>query len=104
MATPQAIAAAATLPRACSELAAGMATPRHTPLGRGYSSMYGYYQHANDYWTKGEGEPSLREPQRGFEATGEVDVCLNHFTDLSEANATYFGGVRLISDSWLVTV
>mmetsp|Transcript_4041 Transcript_4041/g.13606 ORF Transcript_4041/g.13606 Transcript_4041/m.13606 type:complete len:176 (-) Transcript_4041:292-819(-) len=28
---------------------AGMATPEHTPLGRGYDSWVRYFQHANDY-------------------------------------------------------
>ena len=41
---------------------AGMATPEHTPMGRGYSEWVGYYQHANDYWSK-------RMP---IESTGEV--------------------------------
>ena len=101
---------------------AGMATPRHTPQGRGYQEFYGYFQHANNYvsaelrscrasaaasllqpianvpfqyflmhvqppfahaqWTKGVDLPS----------TGEVDICLNHFTDLNIQNATYRGG------------
>jgi arylsulfatase I/J len=29
---------------------AGMATWDHTPMGRGYESFFGYYQHANDYY------------------------------------------------------
>eukprot|EP00756_Hemistasia_phaeocysticola_P054128 Hpha_TRINITY_DN30070_c0_g1::TRINITY_DN30070_c0_g1_i1::g.21442::m.21442/K12375/ARSI_J; arylsulfatase I/J len=29
----------------------GMATPRHTPSGRGYRSWLGYFNHCNDYWT-----------------------------------------------------
>ncbi len=29
----------------------GMATPDHTPAGRGYDSGLGYYHHSNDYWT-----------------------------------------------------
>lgn len=60
-----------------------MATPEHTPLGRGYDEWYGYYQHANNYWSKGADLPS----------TGEVDICLNKFTDLSMHNQTYRGGV-----------
>ena len=64
---------------------AGMATPDHTPQGRGYDSWIGYYQHANDYFTKGSSN---------IGATGEVDNCLNRFTDLSELNATFRGGVR----------
>merc|ERR1712232_148713 len=31
---------------------AGMATPDHTPQGRGYESSLGYFHHANDYWTE----------------------------------------------------
>jgi len=66
---------------------AGMATPAHTPQGRGYDSWYGYYQHANDYWNKGMG--SVKNPQ----ATGEIDICLNKFTDFSEETDTHRGGV-----------
>jgi hypothetical protein len=61
---------------------AGMATPQHTPYGRGFQEFYGYFQHANNYWTKGTDLPS----------TGEVDICLNHFTDLTVENKTYRGG------------
>ena len=32
---------------------AGMATPQHTPIGRGYTSWLGYFHHANDYYTEG---------------------------------------------------
>jgi len=59
----------------------GMATPEHTPQGRGYGRYIGYYHHANDYWT--EGLP--------FEATGVVNVCLNQYKDLWLSNATYEG-------------
>jgi len=59
---------------------AGMATPVHTPRGRGYDSWMGYYQHANDYWTKGMG--SIYKPT----TTGEIDVCLNKLTDFSGFN------------------
>ena len=30
----------------------GMATPEHTPRGRGYESSFGYFHHANDYWVE----------------------------------------------------
>jgi len=30
---------------------AGMATPFHTPLGRGYNNSLAYFHHQNDYWT-----------------------------------------------------
>lgn len=62
---------------------AGMATPDHTPEGRGYETWLGYYQHANDYWRK----------NTVFQATGEVDICLNRLNDFSMHNATYRGGV-----------
>jgi len=62
---------------------AGMATPDHTPGGKGYDSFFGYFQHANQYWNK----------KGGIKATGDVDVCLNRFTDLMKENATYRGGV-----------
>jgi arylsulfatase B len=29
----------------------GMATPRHTPHGRGFDTSLGYFEHKNDYWT-----------------------------------------------------
>jgi len=62
---------------------AGMATPQHTPLGKGYDSWMGYFQHANDYWQ--EGLP--------FSSTGTIDVCQNRFVDFSLYNATYRGPV-----------
>ena len=34
---------------------AGMATPDHTPLGRGFDSSLGYFHHANDYYTETAG-------------------------------------------------
>jgi arylsulfatase I/J len=34
---------------------AGMATPDHTPKGRGFMSSFGYFHHANDYYTEKAG-------------------------------------------------
>ena len=34
---------------------AGMATPDHTPKGRGFQSSFGYFHHANDYYTEQTG-------------------------------------------------
>ena len=59
-----------------------MATPEHTPLGRGYEDSLFFYHHANNYYSSGV----------ELEATGEVNICLNRFVDLSEANATHRGG------------
>ena len=53
---------------------AGMATPTHTPLGRGYDKFLGYFHHANDYNTCG----------LPLTAVGEIDVCYNLFKDLWE--------------------
>lgn len=30
----------------------GMATPKHTPYGRGYDTSLHYFEHKNDYWTQ----------------------------------------------------
>lgn len=35
---------------------AGMATPHHSPRGRGYDSSLAYFNHYNDYWTLRAGE------------------------------------------------
>ena len=51
---------------------AGMATPAHTPRGRGYDSWFGYFHHANDYWTQ----------KITLFSTGKEDVCLDRFVDL----------------------
>lgn len=37
---------------------AGMATHDHTPMGRGFQSSFGYYHHANDYYTEKAGQCS----------------------------------------------
>ena len=60
---------------------AGMATPQHTPYGRGFDTSFMYYQHANDYWNK----------KTGIQATGEITTCLNAFYDLMIENHTYRG-------------
>jgi len=61
---------------------AGMATPEHTPLGKGYETWLGYFLHFNDYWRK------------TFNFVGDIDNCLNGFVDLFMHNATFRGGVR----------
>ena len=60
---------------------AGMATPRHSPVGRGYDSWFGYYHHANDYWSE----------KLPFSATGNVDVCKNRFVDLWDTDKPAWG-------------
>ena len=61
----------------------GMAMPLHTPLGKGYDSWLGYFQHANDYW----------QESMPLASTGNVDICLNKFRDFSLYNRTYRAGV-----------
>ena len=58
-----------------------MATPQHTPYGRGFESSLLYFQHANDYWNK----------KTGLVATGLVTMCLNAFYDIWMENASYRG-------------
>ena len=36
---------------------AGMATPDHTPQGRGFDTSFGYFHHANDFYTEIDGKP-----------------------------------------------
>lgn len=62
----------------------GMATPEHTPQGRGFETFIGYYGHANDYYRK----------SNILTATGEVDNCLSKFVDFSMHNSSFRGGVR----------
>ena len=58
-----------------------MATPTHTPIGRGYESFLGYYHHANDYYSEG----------LEYNSIGEINVCDNKFTDLWLTNGPALG-------------
>lgn len=55
---------------------AGMATPRHTPKGRGYDSSLLYFHHCVDYWTLTPSigcpaqTPMLPPPATGTQASG----------------------------------
>ena len=40
---------------------AGMATPDHTPRGRGYDVALNYFHHANDYWSMQTGNCPIGE-------------------------------------------
>ena len=76
---------------------AGMATPRHTPRGRGYDSSLFYFQHANDEWAK-----SMGSGITGIATTGALAIYLNGPRRRRRARrrsatghrATYAGGVR----------
>eukprot|EP00750_Incisomonas_marina_P001269 INCI1106.2.p1 GENE.INCI1106.2~~INCI1106.2.p1 ORF type:complete len:597 (+),score=61.47 INCI1106.2:143-1933(+) len=50
---------------------AGMATPRHTPQGRGYNSSLAYFHHCVDYWTL---TPSIGCPIPSAEPPHEVKM------------------------------
>ena len=62
----------------------GIATPQHSPKGRGYETWYGFYGHSNDYWH------ATAEMTSAF---GSVDACLNQMRDLSMHNSSYCGPV-----------
>ena len=100
---------------------AGMATPQHTPWGRGYEQFYGCFRARGPRARKrarprAEVGDEAEEPPRplslpplslryfqhanGYwdkkghiESTAEVDLCLNRYWDLFEENSTYRGGV-----------
>ena len=78
---------------------AGMATPTHTPKGRGFDSSFGYFHHANDFYTERCGRGCKTQlvdlwdtdkPAHGVNGTGEdnyeealfrdhvLDVIKNH--------------------------
>ena len=43
-----------------------MATPDHTPKGRGYDSSLIYFHHANDYWTQLDGGECKPNPAKNL--------------------------------------
>ena len=78
---------------------AGMATPDHTPQGRGFDTSFGYYHHANDYYSEVMGSCNntnvvdlwdTGKPAHGVNGTGQdnyeealfrdhvLDVINNH--------------------------
>lgn len=80
---------------------AGMATPDHTPQGRGFDTSFGYFHHANDYYTEEAGNCNKTrvvdlwdtdKPAHGINGTGPdnyeealfkervLDVVKNHDT------------------------
>ena len=57
----------------------GMATPDHTPRGRGYDSSFGYFHHANDYWVEAIGScpGSASGPDTGgTNSTSVIDMWM----------------------------
>ena len=61
---------------------AGMATPEHTPFGRGFDTFLGTLESISDHWTQDHAQEDHL-----------IDVCGNRFKDFSLYNATYRGGV-----------
>ena len=74
---------------------AGMATPDHTPQGRGFDTSFGYYHHANDYYTEVAGSCNKTgvvdlwdtdKPAHGVNGTGqdnyEEDLFRDHVLDV----------------------
>jgi arylsulfatase I/J len=52
-----------------------MATPDHTPRGRGYDSSFGYFHHANDYWVEAIGScPGLGSGLGDADGTNSTSV------------------------------
>ena len=72
---------------------AGMATPDHTPFGRGYMQAMNYFHHANDYWTFTTGgcpKPPTPAPAPGpvFKCDGGLkNVCLGSSPDVPGGHA-----------------
>eukprot|EP00041_Stephanoeca_diplocostata_P019448 m.419703 g.419703 ORF g.419703 m.419703 type:complete len:551 (+) comp21308_c0_seq1:304-1956(+) len=90
---------------------AGMATPDHTPQGRGYMHSLNYFHHCNDYWTSSVGvcreqllgpaqavidlwDTQVPSTQNGTSACGRADQpvdlysqgCSTCFTTKNDAN------------------
>ena len=56
---------------------AGMATPDHTPQGRGFDSSLNYFYHANDFFTEHGGGPCNKTPMVDLWATDKPASSLN---------------------------
>jgi len=71
---------------------AGMATPDHTPHGRGYQRALNYFHHANDYWSMSEGScavaptptPGPPAPPSKCSNTSGANFCLGSSPVLSQ--------------------
>jgi len=65
---------------------AGMATPDHTPKGRGYDTSLIYFHHANDYWTSIDGTACNKQSIVDLWATSAPAATLNNSWDCSQNN------------------
>ena len=76
---------------------AGMATPDHTPHGRGYQVAMNYFHHCNDYWSMVDGMKCPAEAGDGADGKGVSIV------DLWRANGKdYEGPAHLYNNSCAV--
>ena len=92
----------------------GMATPEHTPRGRGYESSFGYFHHANDYWVEVIGscpadpeDPEVRKCLSGpfpcekqtFAKTGSGQIRAK--TQFSYKRFAQNGDTFSVTDLWM---
>jgi hypothetical protein len=85
------LSAAGYLTHSFGKWDAGMATPDHTPHGRGYRTAMNYFHHDNDYWSMvvgscSAGPPPPPGPQESCDGELFQSVCL---ASSSELKATY---------------
>jgi len=61
---------------------AGMATPQHTPRGRGFDTSLVYFNHENDYWTRQQGGCVVNssDPEAGHRRAHHV-ACVDLWAD-----------------------
>jgi arylsulfatase I/J len=65
---------------------AGMASPDHTPHGRGYDTSLLYFHHANDYWTSIDDSPCHNKSIVDLFATTGPAIGLNNSFLCSQQN------------------
>ncbi|XP_065199150.1 arylsulfatase B-like [Sycon ciliatum] len=68
---------------------AGMATPEHTPIGRGFDSTFGYFHHENDFFTERAGSCSYN----GKKYRNITDLWLNEGPALGRNGTGYEEGM-----------
>ena len=85
------LSAAGYLTHSFGKWDAGMATPDHTPHGRGYRTAMNYFHHDNDYWSMvvgscSAGPPPPPGPQESCDGELFQSVCLASSTELKGTN------------------
>ena len=63
----------------------GMATPKHTPYGRGYETSLNYFEHKNDYWTQECAQSICCKPESSTENNNarSADYAHDEYQNLS---------------------